>query len=134
MKALVLTKFGPPDVLQVQEVAKPVPKENEVLIRIHATTVSTGDCELRGLKVPMAFRVPLRIYMGRIRPKPIILGQELAGEIEAIGKEVTRFREGDQVFGWSGLRLGTYAEYTLLPEKGVLTIKSSNMSYEERAP
>ncbi len=107
MKAIVCTKFGPPDVLQLQEVAKPAPKDNEVLIRIYATTVTAADCELRGLKVPLAFRLPLRIYLGRIRPGPIILGQELAGEIEAVGKDVKRFRKGDQVFGWSGLGLGT---------------------------
>src|SRR5437667_3508303 len=133
MKAIVCTKFGPPDVLQLQEVAKPAPKDNEVLIRIYATTVTAGDSELRGLKVPIAFRLPIRIIAGLVIPGPIILGQELAGEIEAVGKEVTRFRKGDQVCGWSGLRLGTYAEYTCLPEKGVLTIKPSNMTYEEAA-
>ncbi len=112
MKAMVLTKFGPPDVLQLQEVAKPAPKDHEVLIRIYATTVTAGDCELRSLKVPLAFRLPLRIYVGLIRPKPMILGQELAGEIEAVGKEVTRFRQGDQVFAWTGLGLGAYSEST----------------------
>ena len=133
MKAMVLTKFGPPDVLQLQEVAKPTPKDHEVLIRIYATTVTAGDCELRSLKVPLAFRLPLRIYVGPIRPRPMILGQELAGEIEAVGKDVKRFRKGDQVFGWSGLRLGAYAEYTCLPEDGVLAIKPSTISYEEAA-
>lgn len=134
MKAIVLTKFGLPDVLQLREVAKPAPADNEVLIRIYATTVTAGDCELRGLKVPIAFRLPLRIYMGRIRPQPVILGQELAGEIEAVGKNVKRFKPGDQVFAWSGLRLGAYAEYTCLPEDGVLAIKPSSISYEEAAP
>jgi NADPH:quinone reductase-like Zn-dependent oxidoreductase len=133
MKAMVLTKFGPPDVLQLQEVAKPTPKDHEVLIRIYATTVTAGDCELRSLKFPLAFRLPLRIYVGLIRPGPMILGQELAGEIEAVGKDVKRFRKGDRVFGWSGLRLGAYAEYTCLPEDGVLAIKPSTITYEEVA-
>jgi NADPH:quinone reductase-like Zn-dependent oxidoreductase len=133
MKAIVWTKFGPADGLQLKEVAKPAPKDNEVLIRIYTTTVTAGDCELRSLKVPIAFRLPLRIYMSLIRPRPTILGQELAGEIEAVGKEVTRFRKSDQVFGWSGLRLGAYAEYTCLPEDGVLAIKPSNITYEEAA-
>src|SRR2546421_1320760 len=134
MKAIVWTKFGPPDVLQLQEVVKPAPKDHEVLIRIYATTVTAGECALRSLNIPIAFRLPLRIYVGLIRPRPVILGQELAGEIEAVGKEVTRFRQGDQVFGWSGLGLGAYAEYTCLPEKGVLAIKPSNITYEEAAP
>jgi len=133
MKAVVLTKLGPPDVLQLQEVAKPAPKDHEVLIRIYATTVTAGESELRGLKVPIVLKLPLRIYLARIRPKPIILGQELAGEVEAVGNAVTRFRPGDQVFGWTGLRLGAYAEYTCLPESGVLASKPSNMTYEEAA-
>src|SRR3972149_4169657 len=121
MKAIVWTKSGSPDVLQLQEVAKPNPRDKEVLIRIYATTVATADCELRSSKTPNTFRL-LRL----VRPGPIIIGQELAGEIEAVGKKVTRFRKGDQVVGWSGLRLSTYAEYTCLSEKAVLAIKPSN--------
>jgi NADPH:quinone reductase-like Zn-dependent oxidoreductase len=133
MKAIVCTKFGPPDVLQLQEVAKPAPKDNEVLIRIYVTTVTAADCELRSLKFPLLLQLLARIGFGFRGPRKKILGQELAGEIEAVGKEVTRFRKGDQVFGWSGLRLGAYAEYTCLPEDGVLDIKPSNMTYEEAA-
>ena len=123
MKAIVWTKIGPPDGLQLQEVATPAPKDKEVLIRIFATTVTAGDCELRRLKFPLGLRLPIRIFVGLIRlirPRPIILGQELAGEIEAVGKDVKRFRNGDQVFGWTGLSLGAYAEYKTLPEDGVL--------------
>jgi NADPH:quinone reductase-like Zn-dependent oxidoreductase len=134
MKAIVWTKYGPPDVLQFREVEKPAPKADEVLVKIHATTVTAGDYELRSLKGPVLFRLPMRIYAGFSKPTRItILGQELAGEIEAVGKDVTRFRPGDQVFAWTGLRLGAYAEYTCLPEDGVLAIKPSNMTYAEAA-
>lgn len=133
MKAIVWTKYGPPEVLQLQEVAKPTPRDNQVLIRIHATTVTTADCELRSLNVPIALRLPIRLYLGFRRPRISIPGQELAGEIEAVGKEATRFRKGDQVFAWTGFRLGAYAEYTCLPEKGALAIKPSTMTYAEAA-
>ncbi len=131
MKAIVLTKFGPPDVLQLREVAKPAPKDDEVLIRIYATTVTAGDCELRSLKLPFWLRLPLQIYVSRIRSGNVILGQELAGEIESAGKDVKRFKKGDQVFGWTSIGLGAYAEYTCLSEKRPLAIKPSNMTYEE---
>ena len=136
MRAIVWTKFGPPDVLQLQEVAKPAPKEHEVLIRIYATTVTAGDCELRNLKVPIAYQLPIRLFVWHVRrrrQRPLILGQELAGEVEAVGTAVTRFTVGDQVCGWTGLRLGTYAEYTCLPEGGVLAIKPPGLTYEEAA-
>ena len=137
MKAIVWTKFGPPEVLQLQEVAKPVPSDQEVLIRIYATTVTAGDCQLRSLQLPLAYRLPILIGVGlfrRIRPRPFILGQEVAGEIEAVGKEVTRFKKGDQVVAWTGLGLGGYAEYTCMPEKGIMAIKPSKLTYEEAAP
>ena len=123
MKAVVMTIFGPPDMLRLQEVAKPVPKDNEVLIRIHTTTVTAADSELRGLRFNLAYRLAMGMYVRFVLTKPAILGQELAGEIEAVGNHVTRFRQGDQVLGWTGLRLGAYGEYICLPENGVLAIK-----------
>jgi 2-desacetyl-2-hydroxyethyl bacteriochlorophyllide A dehydrogenase len=132
MKAIVYT-LRTTEVLQLQEVAKPTPRDHEVLIRIYATTVTTADCELRSLHLPLWLRLPIRLYLGLIRPRHIILGQELAGEIEAVGKGVTRFKTGDQVFAWTGLRLGAYAQYTCLPEKGMLVIKPATMTYEEAA-
>jgi NADPH:quinone reductase-like Zn-dependent oxidoreductase len=138
MKAIVLTKFGPPEVLQLQEVEKPVPKDNEVLVKIHATTAFAADCELRGLRLPLAFRLPFVIYMNFFRPKPIILGQELAGEIEAVGKDVTKFKAGDPVFGTTSIGLGGYAQYKCMPEEpgfmtGALALKPANLDYEEAA-
>jgi NADPH:quinone reductase-like Zn-dependent oxidoreductase len=133
MKAMVWTQYGPPEVLQIKEFAKPTPKDKQVLIKIYATTVTAADCELRSLNIPIALRLPIRLYLGFRRPRISILGQELAGEIEAVGKEVTRFRNGDPIFAWTGFRLGAYAEYTCLPEDGVLATKPSNMTYEEAA-
>ncbi len=139
MKAIVWTKYGPPDVLQLQEVEKPVPKDNEVLIRIYAATAGAWDCEARVLKFPLFLGLPMRAYVGLIRPTRItILGQELAGEIESVGKDVKKFKEGDQVFAAIGFGFGAYAEYTCRPAKpkdaeGALAIKPANMSYEEAA-
>ncbi|MBE2196334.1 MAG: NAD(P)-dependent alcohol dehydrogenase [Anaerolinea sp.] len=133
MKTIVLTNYGSPDGLQLTEVEKPTPKDNEVLIRVRATTVTAGDSEIRTLNFPIWLMLPIRIYVGFIKPRNFVLGQELAGDIEAVGKDVTRFREGDTVFGTTGFRFGAYAEYTCLPEVGALAIKPSNMTYEEAA-
>ena len=137
MKAIIWTKYGPPDVLQLQDVAKPIPKEDEVLIKIYATTVTTGDCELRSLKLPLYFSLPMRIYVGFRKPTRITIpGMELAGEIESAGKGVKIFKEGDQVFGTTGFSMGAYAEYVCLPEEsevteGVLAIIPANLTYEQ---
>ncbi|MEP7356870.1 MAG: NAD(P)-dependent alcohol dehydrogenase, partial [Anaerolineales bacterium] len=138
MKAIVMSKFGPPDVLQLKQVAKPVPKDNEVLIKVHATTAFAGDCELRSLKLPVEFRLPFWIYLSFFRPRPIILGQELAGEIEAVGKDVRQFKAGDQVFATTSFSLGAYAEYKCMAEApgmmgGALAIKPANLTYAEAA-
>lgn len=133
MKAIVCTRYGPPDVLQLKELDKPTPKDDEVLIRVHAATVMAGDCELRSLKVSLLWQLLLRIGFGFRRPRKRILGQELAGEIESVGKAVRLFKKGDKVFGNTGLRLGAYAEYDCLPESGWVAIKPANMSYDEAA-
>ena len=134
MKAVAHTAYGPPEELQVKEVEKPVPKDDEVLVKIHATTVTTSDCNLRNLTfTPKLFVLPMRMQFGISKPKNTKLGLELAGEIEAVGKDVTRFKTGDQVFGTTEPAFGAYAEYICLPEDAVLTGKPANMTFEEAA-
>ena len=135
MKAILHTKFGPPDELQLKEVEKPVPRDSEILIKIHATTVTSTDCNARNFTfVTKVFRLPARLFFfGIFRPRINILGIDLAGEIEAVGKDVKRFKEGDQVFGTPGIAFGAHAEYTCMPEDGVLTIKPANIAWEEAA-
>ncbi len=136
MKAIIHTKFGPPDELQLKDIEKPAPRNNEVLIKIHATTVTSTDCNVRNFTfVPGVFQLPARLFMfGVLKPRINVLGIDLAGEIEAVGKNVERFKVGDQVFGTPGMSFGAHAEYTCVPEDGVLTIKPANMAWEEAAP
>ena len=144
MKAVVCTKYGPPEVLQLGELEKPIPKNDQVLIKIMATAVTASDCIIRGFKMPGALKFPqkqvmelmMRVAIGFTKPrKP--LGLVLSGEIESVGKDIKRFKKGDQVFGFTGFSMGAYAEYTCMSEKdstrGCLAIKPSNMSYEQAA-
>jgi len=140
MKAIVCIKYGPPEVLQIKEVEKPTPKDNEVLIEIHASAVTVSDCIVRSGKVNILLCIPMRIFVGFRRPRRSILGLELAGEIEEIGKDIKRFKKGDRVFAFTGRKFGTYAEYTCLsedglfmPDDGLVAVKPINASYEEAA-
>ena len=132
MKAIVFTKYGPPEVLQLRDVEKPVPKENEVLIKIHAAAVNTGDCEIRRFDINILFWLFLRIAMGILKPRGTkILGQEVSGVIEAIGKDVTQFTVGDSVMAQTGFTFGGYAEYVCLSTKNAMVIKPQNISWEQ---
>jgi NADPH:quinone reductase-like Zn-dependent oxidoreductase len=139
MRAIVWTNYGPPDVLQLREVEAPTPGDGEVLIQVHAATASTPDTEIRRLKLPLLFAIPLRLYLGFIKPTRItILGSEFAGEVVSVGKQVTGYQPGDQVFGYTGLGMGTYAEYLCLSERpsalaSVMAKKPVNLTYEEAA-
>jgi NADPH:quinone reductase-like Zn-dependent oxidoreductase len=134
MKAIVYTEFGPADVLHLQEVEKPTPKDNEVLIKVHATSVTAADCNARGFVfVPPGFGFFARLMFGWSKPKQTILGVELSGEIVAVGKAVKQFKKGDRIFGNTGGKLGAYAEYVCLAEDAGLVMKPANLSFEEAA-
>jgi len=135
MKVYVTTKYGPVEVLQILEREKPTPKENEVLIKIHATTVSIGDVKMRGLDIPTGQKIAARLFLGLTKPRKDILGMELAGEVAAVGADVTKFRIGDRVFAstfWEGL--GGYAQYKCMKEDGMIATIPKNMSYEQAVP
>ncbi|HSR32419.1 MAG TPA: NAD(P)-dependent alcohol dehydrogenase, partial [Anaerolineae bacterium] len=145
MKAIVCTKYGPPEVLQLAEVEKPIPKNDQVLIRIEATAVTASDCIIRGFNLPGNLGFPqkqimalmMRTAVGFTKPRNPILGLVLSGEIESVGQDIKRFKKGDQVYGFTGYSFGAYAEYKCMSEedstRGCLAIKPSNMSHEEAA-
>jgi NADPH:quinone reductase-like Zn-dependent oxidoreductase len=133
MKAIVYERYGPPEVLQLKEVEKPTPKNNEVLIKTHATTVTSGDWRVRSLDVPSGFGLIMRLVFGVTRPRQPILGSELAGVIESVGKDVSKFKAGDAVFAFSDAAMGCHAEYKCMAEDGAVVPKPSSLSFEEAA-
>jgi NADPH:quinone reductase-like Zn-dependent oxidoreductase len=141
MKAVVYHTYGSPEVLKLEEIEKPIPKDNEILIRVHATPVNYGDITARNFRylplskfnMPLLLWLPTRIMFGFTKPRKKILGSDFAGKIETVGKDVKRFREGDQVFGYRGINFGANAEYLCMPEDGCVAIKPVNMTYEQAA-
>jgi NADPH:quinone reductase-like Zn-dependent oxidoreductase len=133
MKAIVYERYGAPDVLELKQVPKPAPKDDELLIRIHATTVTSGDWRARSLELPAGFGLMGRLFFGISKPRQPILGTELAGEVEAVGRNVEKFKVGDQVFAFPGAGMGSYAEYRCMRESGAVARKPANLGYEEAA-
>jgi NADPH:quinone reductase-like Zn-dependent oxidoreductase len=140
MKAIICTRYGAPEVLQLKDIEKPVPKNNEVLVKIYATVPTISDCYVRSGKVSIWLWIPMRLYVGFRRPRNPVLGFDLAGEIVDIGKDVKKYKKGDQIFAFAGKSFGAYAEYNCLPEDGlsfpkdcIMSIKPSSMTFEEAA-
>jgi NADPH:quinone reductase-like Zn-dependent oxidoreductase len=134
MKAIVYTQYGAPDVLHIKELEKPVPEDDELLIKIHAVEATKADCELRSFKFAVKwFWLPLRVAMGVTKPRKQVLGGYFAGEVEAVGRDVSKFKTGDQVFGTTRLLFGAYGEYLCLPDSYTIVSKPHNMSFEEAA-
>jgi len=133
MKAIICTKYGPPEVLQIREVEKPVPKDDEVLIKIYATSVTASDCIIRGFKLPVKMWIPARLALGLIKPRKSILGLVLSGEVEKAGENVKQFKKGDKVFAHTLFQFGAYAEYICIPETSAITLMPFNTSFEEAA-
>ncbi len=135
MKAVICEKYGEPEVLKLKEVPKPTPKDNEVCVKIHATAVTNSDIFIRGSKLPFPIIIPFRLMIGITRPRKSIIGLVFSGEIESIGKDIKRFKQGDNVFGLTGFNLGTYAEYMCMKEtdskSGCISLKPENISHEE---
>jgi len=133
MKAIVCTKYGPPEVLQLKDVSKPTPMKNEVCIKVLATSVTASDCIIRGFKVAGKYRILMGLAIGFKKPRKSILGMTFAGQVETVGEDTKSFKKGDPVFGFDRICFGTYAEYKCMPEKGLLLSKPANVSYEEAA-
>jgi NADPH:quinone reductase-like Zn-dependent oxidoreductase len=135
MKAMICTKYGPPEVLQIRQYQKPIPRADEVLIKVYATAVTNSDIFIRGSNIPLRFKIPMRLMLGIRRPRNPIIGEVLSGVIESVGSAIKRFHIGDQVYGLTGFSLGAYAEYTCMKEsaskQGCLAIKPRNISFEE---
>lgn len=134
MKAFVCRGYGSPDVLELADVLKPAPKDNEILIRIHATTVTVGDRWVRSRDMPRGFGLMSRLIFGIAKPRQPILGSELAGVVEAAGHAVTRFKPGDRVFAYNGAGMGCHAEYKAMPQDGAIALIPAGLSFEDAAP
>ncbi|MDX1357593.1 MAG: alcohol dehydrogenase catalytic domain-containing protein, partial [Clostridia bacterium] len=133
MKAVLWTGYGGAEVLVPGEVEIPDIKENEILVKVKASTVTMGDCEMRGLKLPLAFTLPIRLYFGFLKPRMGILGQEFSGIVEKTGKKVSKFKPGDKIFGQTGFSMGAYAQYLKVKENAMIIKKPDNLSFEEAA-